>query len=181
MTTAANPYASPQTTDLTEGRDEAPAEPRVFSYAGRLGRMRLVAYTFYMSLITMPLAWMAMGLMFSGSMVLGVLTYIAVFGVSLVFGLSLYVRRLHDLDQPGIWVLLLVLPLVNLGLMIYLLFFRGTDGANQYGPETTPNSTGVKVGFVLTLVFVVVMPILAAISIPAYQDYVERAQQSQLQ
>lgn len=181
MTTAANPYTSPQTTDLTGARDEAPVVPRVFSYSGRLGRMRLVAYTFYMSLITVPLGWAAMALMFAGSWLLGTLVYIAVLGVSLVFGLSLYVRRLHDLNQSGIWVLLLVLPLVNLCLLIYLLFFRGVDGANQYGPEPAANSTGVKAGFVLTLVFMILVPILAAVSIPAYQDYTERAQQSQLQ
>ncbi|WP_250461690.1 DUF805 domain-containing protein [Microbulbifer litoralis] len=181
MTTAANPYTSPQTTDLTGGTDGTPVAPKLMSYSGRLGRMRLVAYTFYMSLITMPLGWGAMALMFSGNWLLGTLVYVAVLAIGLVFGLSLYVRRLHDLNQSGIWVLLLVLPLVNLGLLIYLLFFRGTDGANQYGPETTPNSTGVKAGFVLALVFAVLVPVLAAVSIPAYQDYVQRAQQSQLQ
>lgn len=181
MSTTANPYASPQTTDLAHEPDEARAEPKVWSFSGRLGRMRLVAYTFYMSLITMPLVWVAMAFMFSDNFGLGVLVYLAVLGGSLMFGVSMYARRLHDLNQPGIWLLLLIVPLVNLGLMIYLFFFRGNDGANQYGPKPTANSTGVKVGFVLALVFVLVMPILAAVSIPAYQDYVERAQQSQAQ
>ena len=180
MSTAANPYASPQTTDLAGERDSARAEPKILSFSGRLGRMRLIAYTFYMSLITMPLAGLAMALMFAGSWALGTLVYLAVLGSSLVFGLSLYVRRLHDLDQSGIWVLLLVVPLVNLGLLIYLLFFRGTDGANQYGAVPTANSGAVKAGFVLALVFTILMPLLAAVSVPAYQDYVERAQQSQV-
>lgn len=122
MTTAANPYASPQTTDLAGDRNEERAEPKILSYAGRLGRMRLVAYNFYMSLISIPLSWMAVGLMFSGSWGLGTFAYVAMLGISLVFGLSFYVRRLHDLNQAGLWVLLFLLPLVNLGLLVYLFF-----------------------------------------------------------
>ncbi len=82
--------------------------------------------------------------------------------VLLIPSYSLMIRRLHDLNRPGWWcipsiiqvVLHLfenipnpavmsstpsfiggVLSLVNFAIAIYLLFFKGTDGFNQYGPD----------------------------------------------
>ena len=45
------------------------------------------------------------------------------------------IRRLHDLDRPAWWCVGCIIPLVNMVLGIYLLFFKGTDGPNQYGPD----------------------------------------------
>lgn len=44
-------------------------------------------------------------------------------------------RRLHDLDKSGWWMLLLCVPLVNILFYIYILFFKGTEGPNQYGED----------------------------------------------
>lgn len=60
------------------------------------------------------------------------------FGVSLLCFLSassLSIRRLHDLNRNGWFWLLCFIPLVNFFLGIYLLFFRGTEGENRYGPD----------------------------------------------
>lgn len=48
---------------------------------------------------------------------------------------SFIVRRCHDLDKSGWWCLLTLVPIVNFIFLIYLLFAKGTDGWNQYGPE----------------------------------------------
>jgi len=180
MSTAANPYASPQTSDLARDSDAAPVNPPIFAFSGRLGRMRMFAYVFVTSLLAMPLAFLSMGLMFSGS-ASGALLYFAVLIVSTVYSISLYVRRLHDLDQSGWWSLLFLVPLANIGLLIYMFFFRGSAGENRYGAPTTPNSGGVKATFIAGLVVMVALPFLAAISMPAYMDYVQRAQQAQMQ
>lgn len=45
------------------------------------------------------------------------------------------VRRLHDLDKSGWWMLLLCVPLVNILFYIYILFFKGTEGPSQYGED----------------------------------------------
>jgi uncharacterized membrane protein YhaH (DUF805 family) len=45
------------------------------------------------------------------------------------------VRRLHDLDRPGIHYWLFLVPFYNFYLSILLLFARGTDGPNQYGED----------------------------------------------
>ncbi len=43
-------------------------------------------------------------------------------------------RRLHDIDQTSWLTLLLLIPLVNALFMIALVFIKGTDGWNRYGP-----------------------------------------------
>ena len=48
---------------------------------------------------------------------------------------ALMMRRLHDLNRPGWWVVGSLVPLLNFVLGLYLLFAKGTDGANQYGPD----------------------------------------------
>ena len=48
---------------------------------------------------------------------------------------SFIVRRCHDLDKSGYWGLLVLIPIVNFFFLLYLLFAKGTDGWNQYGPD----------------------------------------------
>lgn len=45
------------------------------------------------------------------------------------------VRRLHDLDKSGWWLLLVFIPI--LGVLVLLFFFvqRGTQGTNRFGPD----------------------------------------------
>ena len=50
-------------------------------------------------------------------------------------GVMLVIRRLHDLGHSGWWCLLGLIPLVNLILGIYLLFFKGETGPNRFGPD----------------------------------------------
>lgn len=40
-----------------------------------------------------------------------------------LYAISLYIRRLHDLGNSGWWTFLVLVPFVNVGLFIYLLFF----------------------------------------------------------
>ena len=47
---------------------------------------------------------------------------------------ALTVKRLRDLGFPGLLSLLLFVPLVGLILIIILLFARGEDNDNSYGP-----------------------------------------------
>ncbi|WP_346838189.1 DUF805 domain-containing protein [Microbulbifer sp. SAOS-129_SWC] len=177
MSTAANPYASPQTADLATDAGDRPAEPQIFSFTGRLGRMRFFSYLMISSFLTLVLASVLVMVLVPASPVLAGLAYLAIIGVSLVYGLSIYVRRLHDLNQPGVWLLLMFVPLANFGLLIYLFFFRGTDGSNNYGPRTTPNSSAVIVTFVLGIFLnIASIGIVVAVAIPAYQDYMQRVQ-----
>ena len=57
--------------------------------------------------------------------------------------LSLYVRRLHDLDHGSLMVLLAFIPLISFFFAVYLMFFRGTIGPNSYGPDPLSDGRGI--------------------------------------
>ena len=66
-----------------------------------------------------------------------ILTGLLILNVSLIWiSLALQIKRWHDLDKSGWWVLVGMIPLI--GLIIVLIqagCFRGTDGPNQYGAD----------------------------------------------
>lgn len=45
------------------------------------------------------------------------------------------VKRLHDIGKPGEQCWLLLIPIYNIYLGLVLLFQKGNDGENQYGPD----------------------------------------------
>ena len=49
--------------------------------------------------------------------------------------LAVTVRRLHDIDRTGWWILLGLIPLI--GAIVLLVFYLtpGTPGSNRYGPD----------------------------------------------
>jgi uncharacterized membrane protein YhaH (DUF805 family) len=56
--------------------------------------------------------------------------------VSLVFllpSIAVAVRRLHDTDRSGWWLLMFLLPLVGFIVLIVFLCQRGTQGQNRFG------------------------------------------------
>ena len=53
---------------------------------------------------------------------------------ALVPTLSVSVRRLHDLDRPGWWLLLFFVPAANFVLVVWWCM-RGTNGYNRFGPD----------------------------------------------
>lgn len=184
MAEAMNPYQSPRTAVADLHDDDARGPVPLLSFKGRLGRLRTLNYAmaFYL------LSYLFMGAVTAGAVAgLGdsagamILIGLAVFaGIIVMFVgmVSLWVRRLHDLDQSGLWSLMMLVPLVNLVLGIYLTFWPGTPGSNQYGPRPVPNTGWTWAALVLVLV-VPTVGILAAVSIPAYQDYVQRAAEIQ--
>jgi len=55
--------------------------------------------------------------------------------VYVVFDVISTIRRFHDLNKKGTWLFALFIPLYNIVLALGLLFERGTDGINFYGPD----------------------------------------------
>ena len=57
---------------------------------------------------------------------------------ALLIGISrflLMIRRLHDLNGSGFWVILVFVPLVNIVFFLWLLIKKGTEGDNAYGTD----------------------------------------------
>lgn len=67
---------------------------------------------------------------------LGALFSLAVFLPSL----AVMVRRLHDYDKSGWWVLIGLIPLIGTLVLIYFAVQRGSEGANRFGPPPPPAS-----------------------------------------
>ena len=97
----------------------------------------------------------------------------------LYFSFVFTIRRLHDRNHTGWLSLLILVPLLNLIFILYLIFAKGDDRSNQYGPRRTTKAWEKVLGLIYVLIFPI--GILAAIAIPAYQDYVTRAQQAQME
>jgi uncharacterized membrane protein YhaH (DUF805 family) len=59
----------------------------------------------------------------------------SIVGVALLLpGLAVAVRRLHDIDKSGWWLLIALVPLI--GWLVLIIFYakRGSPGSNSYGP-----------------------------------------------
>ncbi len=166
--TAQNPYSAPGAT-LDDGSN-ALYNPKIFSFSGRIGRMRYLAYSFGITFLVIFMVTLVTALLTAGDdggivnmlgMALLIVAYVAVFLLSLGFAR----RRFNDLDRSGWWMLAFLVPLVNLLASIYLLFFPGSDGPNRFGPAPTENSTGVLIaGWAAPALFVI--GIVAAIALP---------------
>lgn len=53
----------------------------------------------------------------------------------LVLVVQLTIRRFHDLNRSGWFTVGVYCPIVNIFLIIYLLFFKGTAGRNRFGDD----------------------------------------------
>ena len=54
---------------------------------------------------------------------------------SLIPMIAVTVRRLHDQNKSGWYYLLGLIPYIGGLIMLFFMCTRGTDGANQYGPD----------------------------------------------
>lgn len=175
-----NVYTPPGADMSNSGSGDGTYEPKVFSLVGRIGRLRMLAFGVVLGAAFMGAALVVAILgSFLGAfaLVLFGILYIPV----LVLSIAYSVRRLHDLNHSGWFVLLNFVPFLNIIVGLYLIFAPGTEGSNDFGPAPSPNPTWVKVCAFGVPVFVMVIGILAAIAIPAYQDYVHRAKLQQSQ
>jgi len=59
----------------------------------------------------------------------------ALYAVLPLISIPAAVRRLHDLNGSGFWVILVFVPLVNIVFFLWLLIKKGTEGDNDYGAD----------------------------------------------
>ena len=169
MATNVNPYQAPAAAVADAG--EAVQPVKVLSTAGRIGRARYIAYGTGFYILFGVLAALT-GFLGAVGGVLMIVMWIAL----MVVAFMLTIQRCHDFNVTGWLSLLMLVPLANL----IFLFIPGTDGPNRFGAPTPPNSVGVLIVAWLFPV-VALIGIIAAVSLPAYQDYTKRAQERQLQ
>jgi|APHig6443717497_1056834.scaffolds.fasta_scaffold75949_2 uncharacterized membrane protein YhaH (DUF805 family) len=59
-------------------------------------------------------------------------------------GLGVLVRRLHDIDRSGWWLLISLIPLLGTILLLVWLCRRGTQGDNRFGSDPLVQSLYAK-------------------------------------
>jgi uncharacterized membrane protein YhaH (DUF805 family) len=170
-----NPYQTPAAKVADQA--EQYGEVKILSASGRMGRVRYIGYGVGMTLVM----YLVIGLfaLLAGATDLQFLLMVGMIlgGLGmLVIMIMLTVQRCHDFNMSGWMSLLLIVPVVPLIFWI----IPGTQGANRFGNPPPPNSTGaVVLALILPALFVV--GILAAIAIPAYMDYQQRAQMQMME
>ncbi|NOT10984.1 MAG: DUF805 domain-containing protein [Methylococcaceae bacterium] len=55
--------------------------------------------------------------------------------VGLIPSLTMGIKRCHDRGRTGWFLLISLIPLINIWVLIELWFLKGTDGINKYGPD----------------------------------------------
>jgi len=55
-------------------------------------------------------------------------------------GLAVTVRRLHDTDRSGWWLLLVLIPLIGWAVLLVFMILDGTPGDNRFGPDPKEES-----------------------------------------
>ena len=101
-----------------------------FDFNGREGRKVFWLFTLNMFIINLILGAISAG-------ILSMLISIAI----LLPSLGLSIRRLHDINFSGWWILIGFIPLIGAIVLIILACLPGTAGENKYG--TVPNKDTV--------------------------------------
>lgn len=168
---AVNPYQPPRAdvADIVDANAEF-QEPSIFSWRGRIGRLRYLAYVMGAYLL-LGLVMAVMGAsLFSlkpntgvGGLS-GLLVVLGVIGFG-VFSFMAAIQRVHDFDWSGWSVLLVFIPFIGGIFGLVWVFKRGTEGPNRFGPPPTPNPLGVKI-LGLLLPGIAIVGIVAAVVLP---------------
>jgi uncharacterized membrane protein YhaH (DUF805 family) len=171
-----NPYAAPRTNVARRDSTEDCGEIKLFSADGRIGRVRYIGYSFGFTLLFAIVIGMVGGVSSVVSPTIGLVVagigYIAL----IVVQIMLTIQRAHDMNVTGWLWLISFIPLAGL---IFVLV-PGTRGENNYGKPPPPNTTGAVVLACIVPVIMIV-GIVAAVAIPAYQDYAQRVAGSEVQ
>ena len=115
-------------------------EDSALSAAGRFGRLSFLAWNCLLSLglavliaiiaVVAPNLLLELG---SGSMGIGMILLVIIYIVAFYFSFIFTIRRLHDRNHTGWLSLLILVPLVNIIMGLYLVFAPGDDRQNSYG------------------------------------------------
>ena len=123
---------------------------RFFEFSGRSRRKEYWLYilVFYVMMFVLAFVDAALGLGGTSQTALdttegfsasasaegGVLTAIWAIG-NIIPLLACGIRRLHDTDRSGWWILISLIPLIGTIWLIVLMCLDGTSGRNRFGPD----------------------------------------------
>lgn len=153
-----SPYRTPQS-EVTDPTSTY-CELKLLSPNGRIGRLRYITYSIAITLALYGVGFLGMMLMgmlgfFEGSSggsdmqaLIGMIAFMGLFILmipAIILSFFFIIRRLHDMNLPGLLCLLLFVPIIGTIFPLILLVAKGTEGPNKFGPPPPPNSASVKV------------------------------------
>lgn len=112
---------------------------RYAKFDGRAGREEF----WWFALATWLLyfvGWIVAGILWSVATALGVIAFIIMFGLSLALivpSIALAIRRLHDTNKSGWWLLIGLIPFGGIVLIVFYIL-EGTSGPNDHGAAPEP-------------------------------------------
>ena len=141
-----------------------------FNFRGRISRSEywfatifIWIMTFIISSFTILITAMIVGAALSLNTEAGIISFFWQLGAGLIFlggfalagtvaSYMLAIKRAHDRNRPGWFVLLYFVPIANIWIFIELAFLRGTDGDNPYGNDprlrfSSQSPTGYRPAF----------------------------------
>ncbi|WP_181259220.1 DUF805 domain-containing protein [Pseudoduganella armeniaca] len=132
-------------TDFPAADAAAVQLPQPFALHGRIGRVRYLAYSFGAMLALLLVAIVLgalLGAMGAGPAVAAGMMQVLVGTLMVAANLIIARRRLHDMGKPGWWGVLLLVPLLNIVVTLWLALGKGDAGPNAFGAPPSPNSRG---------------------------------------
>ena len=123
--------------EYSKGMDYEPM-PDFFSFRGRIRRTTYFLHSFGISMILMILMLVVGFVMggFAEEEPIGAVIAIVLLSIAGTVVLSFpHVKRLHDLNLSAWFYWIGLIPFVNVLFGLYVLFGRGTEGPNKYGPD----------------------------------------------
>lgn len=119
---------------------------RYFDFAGRSRRLEYWMFQLFMFLAYMALVIAMMlaggGIDFEGAeaapgpLMLMLFIVAAIWGIATIIpAFALTIRRLHDTNRSGFWVLIGFVPILGGLILLYFMLIEGTRGPNFFGPD----------------------------------------------
>lgn len=116
---------------------------KIYTTEGRLNRLRYFIYSIAWSLISSVVGFILGsigGLLSSDPESVLVIVPVGIWSfVAGIGSIMIAIRRLHDLNKSGWFLLIGLIPLINMIFMLYILLIPGTVGDNQYGADPLEN------------------------------------------
>ena len=104
-------------------------------FGGRARRMEYWYFVLFNIIVAIVLSLVdrLIGTFFAGQNI-GLLS--GLYGLAvLIPSLAVTVRRLHDIDRTGWWILINLIPLVGTIVLLVFALTPGTPGSNRFGPD----------------------------------------------
>jgi uncharacterized membrane protein YhaH (DUF805 family) len=108
-------------------------------FEGRAGRKEYWFFILFNILISMALGyvdWLTGNI--NPETGLGILSGIYALGV-MIPGMAVSVRRLHDTDRSGWWLLITFVPVIGAIVFLYFMVLDSNPETNEYGPSPKVN------------------------------------------